>query len=463
MEPLSTETSQKTIDKFLDKIGYGFHQKFLLLVIILEYLADGAEITILTLCLNCLTIEWNLNLTQRSLLGSTIFIGLMLGALISYLADIYGRKSLLLLGGFLIFFFGIMTSVASSYHSFLLVRFLVGIGIGIIFPVSYTLASEVTPIHNRSNYINNISFSYPLGEILVCLLCYAYLSECNNWRKVVLFAAIPALFSFLLLFMIKESPRFLLSKQRYEEAFEILNQFSKEKGIILSLPEKNNIIRESEDERENCKIEVNYLYLISDEYFNISLKIWILWVCSSFIFYGFIYIFPQILSVINTKSPEKKNIYIELLKANLFMLPVTIVGGILSENKYLGRRYSMFLCYIICGMMTLLTMIDFERIYIWGGLIKFFACCQFSILTTYTSEVYHTKIRTIGSSAANIITRIGGIISPFILEFSLKYFGVIGPLVIIVMISVFSAYLCTSLKVETYKKALDQIYTKENI
>ena len=452
------EPKLKTIDVFFNKLGYTFIQKYLLFVIVLEYLADGAEITLLTLCLSCLTKEWQLTFTQRSLLGSSVFVGLMIGAFLSILSDKYGRKKILILGAFIIFFFGILTSFSSSYLSFLFFRILVGIGIGIIFPVSFSLASEMSPINNRSNYLNNIAFSYPLGEIIVCLLCYWYLYDCNNWRKVVLFAAIPAFISFILLFKIQESPRFLLNNNQNEEAFNILNEIGKEKGIELTSFEKIMIVKEIEKDKSLGTIEVSYLYLLSDEYFEISIRLWILWICSSFIFYGFIYIFPQILAAKNPIE-ETKNLYLDLLIANTFMIPVTIVGGLISENKYLGRRYSMAGCYIVCAVMTLFCIVSSSSMYIWGGLLKFCACCEFSILTTYTSEVYHTKIRTIGSSAANIITRIGGIISPFILEFMFKYFGSIGPLFMILLVILFSIYLCTTLKYETNGRALDQIYT----
>ena len=339
-------------------------------------------------------------------------------------------------------------------------RLLVGIGIGLVFPVAYTLASEIAPIYNRSNYINNISFAFPLGEMGVCILCYFFLTDCENWRKIVFVIAIPAFISFILLFYIDESPRFLLNTGRYEEAFAILDAMGTEKNTHLSNSEKSLIKNETEYENINCTVEVSYKYLVSKEYLYISLKIWIIWICSSFIFWGFLFIFPQILAKINLNSPEteKKNIYVELIIASSFMIPVTIIGGMLSENKYLGRRYSMAVCFAFCGLMCIFCIMFQGSIMIWGGLLKFGTSCQFCILITYTSEVYHTKIRTIGSAAANIITRIGGIISPFALELMLKYYGENGPLFVLFLVSIFSCYLCTTLKVETYQKPLDQVY-----
>ena len=88
----------KTIDNYLNKIGYAFYQKYLFVCVIFQNLADGSELAMISILIHCVGIEWNLTNFEKSVLGSTIAVGLLIGALLStHIADRYGRKPTLLI------------------------------------------------------------------------------------------------------------------------------------------------------------------------------------------------------------------------------------------------------------------------------------------------------------------------------------------------------------------------------
>jgi hypothetical protein len=67
---------------------------------------------------------------------------------------------------------------------------------------------------------------YNLGKLYFVLLCYIFLNdyESGNWRELILFNSLPVFLCFAgTVFLISESPRFILAHGRYSEAFSAIN------------------------------------------------------------------------------------------------------------------------------------------------------------------------------------------------------------------------------------------------
>lgn len=460
MRDLNTNESNRLqyIDLYLDKVGYGRYQILTLACLFLEDIADGAELTLQALILPCLAKEWDITNFQKCVLGAIIFFGMIFGALSSSkLCDQFGRKIILVIGSCLVGFFGVIASFADSYNCFLLYRFFVGVGIGLVFPASTTLASEITPVYGRSYYLNSIFISFPIGEIIVCISCYFFLNDCLSWRYVVLIASIPGIIALILTYFIDESPRFLLHKGRYVDAFQILEKYGEAKGLNIDEIHKPEMIKEVNNSFQKS-VKIEFSTLLNQKYKKLTIKIWTSWILISFMFYGYIFIYPQILEEMSNKdspSCSDHDIYINLTISSLINLPSTPIAGFLSENPKLGRRYSLVLATGIAGILCFLCFIFNGFIFIFGICIKFCLYIGFAILTIYTSELYPTKIRNMGNAIANSITRLGGIISPFLLEYLLQLTGVKGPYFLIMIMNLYMTFVAKSFNKETYKAGVD--------
>ncbi len=146
---------------------------------------------------------------KKYVLGAVIFIGMLIGSMLSSkICDQYGRKIMLVIGWILVGILGFIASMAQYYLSFLVYRFIVGVGIGLVFAASTTLASEITPVYGRSHYLNSSFVAFPIGEIIVCVSCYFMMKDCIGCRNVVVISSVPGIIAFILTYFIKESPDF---------------------------------------------------------------------------------------------------------------------------------------------------------------------------------------------------------------------------------------------------------------
>jgi SHS family lactate transporter-like MFS transporter len=123
------------------------------------------------------------------------------------LADIYGRKPILMLVVFLYSLFEAASGFAWSFASFLAIRTLFGIAMGGEWGVGSSLAMETIPDRWRGWVSGLLQAGYPTGYFLATLLfgfAYHYL----GWRGMFFVGASPALLIFFINSQIEESPAF---------------------------------------------------------------------------------------------------------------------------------------------------------------------------------------------------------------------------------------------------------------
>ncbi len=108
-------------------------------------------------------------------------------------------------------------------------RFLYGLCFGFSVPLTTSMISEISPIIYRGKLLIVINFFMSLGKLYGCLLAYIFLSgfEKGNWRLMMVVSAFPCLITLggTLLYL-KESPRFYLASNRFEEAIETIKSIS---------------------------------------------------------------------------------------------------------------------------------------------------------------------------------------------------------------------------------------------
>jgi hypothetical protein len=103
-----------------------------------------------------------------------------------------------------------------------------------------------------------------------------------------------------------------------------------------------------------------------------------------------------------------------------------------------------------------------QYLFIYSSLITFFNVLSFNITKLYTCEVYHTRFRDDANGFGNAMSRIGGIMVPFIAELGFYTLKTFGPIMIICGLSLFSVIVALSLPFDTYGKPLDDINIYHN-
>jgi len=173
--------------------------------------------------------EWSLSGVEVGVMGGIIFLGFFVGTILGSLGDVYGRKKMFRIAVFLITFGGILSAFMPEIWSYLICRLVCGLGIGIFEIIGSAYATEVTPAGARGWYFVLLNFFYFLGAFFVLGMGFWLIPDLDptNWRYAVGICVVPSLISFILsLFLLDESPRYLISIKDYPGAVAVANKIA---------------------------------------------------------------------------------------------------------------------------------------------------------------------------------------------------------------------------------------------
>lgn len=171
---------------------------------------------------------WVLSNWQHGLAVSTALWGTVTGSLLgAWPADRYGRRRTLLAIGLLYLVSAVWSALATGPTTFMLARFLGGIGIGVSTVVAPLYIAEISPPAVRGRLTGLFQFNIVFG-ILIAYLSNSLLRGVGggeDWRWMLSIAALPSLVYTALCMGIPESPRWLLVfRGQEQEAAEVVRR-----------------------------------------------------------------------------------------------------------------------------------------------------------------------------------------------------------------------------------------------
>lgn len=190
-------------------------------------------------------------------LGFTVasaLIGTILGSLIAgYPADRWGRRTTLILIAVLYFVSALGTALAWDWYSFLFFRFIGGIGVGGASVVSPMYIAEISPAAVRGRLVAVTQFNIVLG-LLLAFFSNFWVAQFDlgaaEWRWMFGVEAFPAAAFFLLLFRTPDSPRWLVARNRVEEARAVLEKLGADTAVDREIAEIQASLVQTQTGRE---------------------------------------------------------------------------------------------------------------------------------------------------------------------------------------------------------------------
>lgn len=179
---------------------------------------DGFDVLAVAFVGPELAVEWGVTATQQANMGNAGLFGMIVGSLIfSPVADIIGRRNVLLVSLLLITAGMFVSALTTSYEQMLVLRFVTGFGIGTMFAPVNSMAAEYANDKRRGLAIGLNVLGYPLGTTVGGLIATWMLAENGAnlpWQSVfILGGVLTAILIPLLLLLMPESMEFLLSKR----------------------------------------------------------------------------------------------------------------------------------------------------------------------------------------------------------------------------------------------------------
>ncbi len=371
--------------------------------------------------------------------------GYVVGALIlSPLADRFGRRDILLLTMLITGLGSLYNALATDYTNFIIARTITGIGIGADLAIVNTYINEVAPMEGRAKYTSFIFIMSALGAFLGIWLGL-YLTTAPTpfplglpfavagpgfgfgWRVMYGVGALLALFGILMRFQLPESPRWLVSRGRVEEADRVVTMMEEQaklRNSTLPTPGPEIPIHTSEGKASYMEIFTNPLYLRR------TLLLLVVW------FVGYITVYSigagltVVLASLQYPPPEAGLI----VAFGTFGFIITAIFA-----YYFGERLERKLWLPIAAVLTLLggIMIAFGgtgnfALAAIGSIILFFGFNLWVPMTyTWSTENYPTRARATGFALVDGVGHIGGGIGLLVIAPLIPNLGALNTFLII--------------------------------
>ncbi|MBV4357469.1 sugar porter family MFS transporter [Pinibacter aurantiacus] len=217
----------------------------------------GFDTAVISGAINFLRNQFHLSPVMEGWLMSSALLGCVIGAAIAgYLSDKYGRRKILIASAFLFIVSAIGCGIAQTPSFLVVARIIGGIGVGFAAMVAPMFISELSPARLRGRLVSFYQLAITLG--ILCsylsnafLLRYAdshiaagsqsfmhYYLVAEVWRGMLGSNMIPALFFFIFLLFVPESPRWLVKEGHLTEAERVLERVN---GKEIAASELNAI------------------------------------------------------------------------------------------------------------------------------------------------------------------------------------------------------------------------------
>ncbi|XP_012261859.1 synaptic vesicle glycoprotein 2B [Athalia rosae] len=235
LDPEKGSFEKTDFEKAIELTGYGKFHYLLLAVCGLVSTSEEMDVISMSFILPSAQCDLNLNTQTKGWLNSIIFIGMMAGAYVwGSVADTLGRRKVLIVISFMNAICIVASSFSQSYEVFMVFRFLNGAALGGSGPVIWSYFAEFQPKSKRGSMLSFMAAFWTLGNLFVAGLAWAiiphkigFASELftyNSWRIFLLICAVPSFVVAGLLMLLPESPKYLLSRGRQQEALEIFRR-----------------------------------------------------------------------------------------------------------------------------------------------------------------------------------------------------------------------------------------------
>jgi len=352
---------------------------------------------------------WKLTYGATAVILLSSGVGAILGAFFyGWLADRIGRRSVFMatVVNFAVATGALAFTPENGWLFLVVFRFLVGFGAGGLYCVDLPLVQEYVPTSMRGRIGGLVTAAVPCGLLLASLVT-GILAPIIGWRGLFIVGAAPALLIVFVRAFVPESPRWLATQGRFEEARKSL-------AWALNRPIAEIPPPTAADSERSGKVAGTRFRDI----FKHPRSLAVSWLSNLGIqtgSYGFTMWAPTLLVLLLHVSPAQ---------ASWLMVAVSL-GGLLGRflfsalSESIGRRASGSIFGIVAGIGLVAAAVNHDVFL--GGISLFwlllivtnvFADGGFAIVGPYSAEVWPSRLRTTGMGSAYGFGGIGKVIGP---------------------------------------------------
>ncbi|KAL2077661.1 hypothetical protein ACEWY4_027165 [Coilia grayii] len=355
--------------------------------------------------------EWNLvcdDAWKAPFTLTVFFIGVLAGSFCSgILSDRYGRKITFFSTKALQTLLSLLLAFSNSWEMFCVVYCVLGVMDISCYCTCFVLGSELLSKSARVSFgILGVCLCYATGYAILPLFAYFI----RDWRRLQIALSVLGFLYIPLWWYIPESPRWLITQGRLQEAEAIIRAAAKKNTItppedIFQLKHSTDT-KETEHESESQN-KYTWLDLLKTRNIrNITVISIIMWITITLTYYGLTF---------NTSNLDGDPYLNCLIAAGTEFLAAIVVW---ITMRFAPRRFTLPFTLLLGGAFMLLIQFvpeELNALTVTLAMIgKLVVTGAFSFVYVYSTELFPTVVRNMGLGVTSMASRIGSTVSPYI-------------------------------------------------
>lgn len=401
-------SSEIDVHEELSGAPIGPFHKLLGILITLITLFDGYDTFNPAYVIHYVLQPWGLAPSQAGLLVSSGLVGFLFGAIgHGSVADRFGRRGTLLAGLWIVNVFTLLTAVlANDFWSYCALRFVTGLGLGVLLPLGTTFINELAPKRVSNTFsLWGVTLGWSLGGVCAGLVG-VFLTPHYGWQILYYVGALSIPLTFVAHAILPESPRFLAARSRIPELRALLARLRPERAAVYQTATFASV--------ENKPPQNIIGALLGPRYRRVSLTIWITAFLSLFAIFGLTGWIPTVML-------KRGETFAASFGFGALMQATSFIGG-LTLAMLADRNFALTPRYLatwwLSGGIAVLALVFVSGHGVNLAIVAIAGFCIIGaqhVLNNFTAGSYETCFRASGVGMELGIGRVGAILGPYVI------------------------------------------------
>ncbi|PWU29663.1 MFS transporter [Pseudomonas sp. RW407] len=375
---------------------------------------DGYVLSIIGVAMLQVTSALNLSGTWQGLIAAAALIGIFFGGFLGgWLTGRFGRRRVFFVGPILFVVGSLGQYWVESAETLFALRLLIGLAVGIEYPVTTSLLVEFLPKRHRGPrlafltilWFAGASAAYLVGELL------QRTGGEDAWRLTLASAVVIGVALFALRLGTPESPRWLLGKGREAEAERVIRQVYGPGFSLGNLPEQQALKH------------LGFRSLLHSGYGKRMLFVTVFWTCTVIPLFAVYAFATTVLQALNLKGDWASfgSVAITLIFVVGCIIATRLINAIGRRNMLIHSFLWSSLALFGLGLfhasapLVILALFGIYALFIGGAQV---------LSLVYPNELFPTEIRAFAVGVGTSMSRIGAAVGTFLVPLSLQSYGI---------------------------------------
>ncbi|XP_045895960.1 solute carrier family 22 member 5-like isoform X1 [Micropterus dolomieu] len=392
---------------------------------------------------------------KQPLTSTVYFLGVLFGSFFSgQLSDRFGRKPVLFLTMAVQTIFTFAEIFSPSWTVFAILLFISGLGQISNYVAAFVLGTEILTGDVRVLFSSmGVCLGFAFGYMMLPLFAYFL----RDWKSLLLALSVPGLLYLPLWWFIPESPRWLLSQGRAEEAEAIVRKAANKNKVEAPQVIFEDYSVPADETKKHPKEHYNVFSLLRTRNIrNTTFTLCLVWFTLSTGYFAL---------SLNT-SRLHADPYISCFISAAVEVPAYISSWL--ALRYLPRRLSVICILLVAGVSLYFIQLVPQSLSSLSVALemlgKFGITTGTALMFAYTAELYPTVLRNTATGTCTTVSRVGSCIAPFLLQLSI-YFKYLPYLTMgtLAVVSVFSTLFIPETFGRPLPETIQQMHKRESI